>query len=614
MLRTKSATTAYRILLLAMALVMAASVFCVPPEVFAAGNAVSKEVPDLDYIKGRPLTQQEQEEQLEIAPDPEEPLPETDLVESDVEVVEPEEESTLVQAARGSYDPRDKDWYKRVKIDDQGGTGLCWAYAMSTAMEICYFKQKGSKGKNLSGAHLGYFFFHRANDPLKKTKSDKNKLIGTSAKWYSIGGSSELTIQALAGWIGAASESRVSESKKTASFISASRCYTDDVIIKNAKYLDDTDEIKQAILNKGCVEAQVYMNATTTKYYNPDTAAYYYDGGSTTNHEVVIIGWNDDYSKENFQSAHRPDKNGAWIVQNSYGTKWADNGCYYMSYEDTGFLSGNVLAIEVQPASTYKYNYQYDGNSSPMSYTLYEGEKVGNIFKVPGASVGRSQLLKAVGITTWKKGSKFRIDIYRNLTSRSRPTKGEKVCTKYVTTNYPGYYTIKLPKTVRLKTGSYYSIVVTSRNGAKFGIEKNYKILAGDSGINFVSGNLSKRSFAYLEGSWADMYSAKQSARIKGFTTLSACIKNIAVKSKGRKYVKLRWDKMDGYRGYAVYRKVNGSYKLVIKYRGTAYNAYKVKNLKPGKTYRFRVRAYKIINGVTYYSGASKTITVKTKN
>ena len=37
------------------------------------------------------------------------------------------------------------------------------------------------------------------------------------------------------------------------------------------------------------------------------------------NHAVTIIGWDDNYSKDNFVS--KPERDGAWIVKNSYGTE-----------------------------------------------------------------------------------------------------------------------------------------------------------------------------------------------------------------------------------------------------------------------------------------------------
>ncbi len=51
-------------------------------------------------------------------------------------------------------------------------------------------------------------------------------------------------------------------------------------------------------------------------------------------HEVTIIGWDDNFSKDNFTDRIKPSTDGAWIAQNSWGETWGDNGVFYISYED----------------------------------------------------------------------------------------------------------------------------------------------------------------------------------------------------------------------------------------------------------------------------------------
>ncbi len=64
-----------------------------------------------------------------------------------------------------------------------------------------------------------------------------------------------------------------------------------------------------------------------------------------SNHSVVIVGWDDTYSKNNFPASNRPSTDGAYIVQNSWGKDWGTNGKFYVSYEDL-YIEEGLTGIE----------------------------------------------------------------------------------------------------------------------------------------------------------------------------------------------------------------------------------------------------------------------------
>ena len=101
------------------------------------------------------------------------------------------------------------------------------------------------------------------------------------------------------------------------------------IFIKRNSYLDN-DGIKDAILRYGGV--------VTGMLYSSDYlrgSSYYYTGSTYTDHSVVIVGWDDNYSRNNFEIT--PPGDGAFIVKNSWGDEWADNGYFYVSYYDRKF-------------------------------------------------------------------------------------------------------------------------------------------------------------------------------------------------------------------------------------------------------------------------------------
>ena len=82
------------------------------------------------------------------------------------------------------------------------------------------------------------------------------------------------------------------------------------------------DDIKWAVFKNGGVSTSLYVevnssNLSKSDYYNEKTDSYYYNGSKAPNHDVVIIGWDDNYSKSNF--AEKVPGDGAYICQNRRG-------------------------------------------------------------------------------------------------------------------------------------------------------------------------------------------------------------------------------------------------------------------------------------------------------
>ena len=128
---------------------------------------------------------------------------------------------------------------------------------------------------------------------------------------------------------------------------------------------NQVDEIRQTIKEHvlSCGGVTTLTNSSQTQYFNsvsPILATAYYCDDDTViaDHSVTIIGWDDNYAKENFNATHRPQKNGAWLVLNSYGTGF-NQGYYYISYEDVMVERDNV-GIKKIVDKDYKNIYQYD--------------------------------------------------------------------------------------------------------------------------------------------------------------------------------------------------------------------------------------------------------------
>lgn len=95
------------------------------------------------------------------------------------------------------------------------------------------------------------------------------------------------------------------------------------------------DIIKKHITKYGGIIANINFHENL---YDEKNNSFYNNGSSNesseenTGHAIVIVGWDDNYSKEKF--INEPNNNGAFIAYNSWSSDWGDNGYFYISYED----------------------------------------------------------------------------------------------------------------------------------------------------------------------------------------------------------------------------------------------------------------------------------------
>lgn len=473
---------------------------------------------DLDYILGRPMTDEEIAEQEAMEPELSELPPEE--IEAEPILDKIDDGVYTRDSAPSYYDLRQSNLITSVK--DQGGTNMCWTYATIAAAEasiVANSKANTVGNTDYSEEHLAYFTYNSVDDPLGNTAGDSTMFAKSNKTYKSAGGNPSMAAMTLSQWKGAAVEGTSTE---------AASAYSDDAILTDYYNVAvKPDEMKAAIQKYGPLAVTIYYDAA---YLKRDTSAYrYYKKPDATNHAVTIIGWDDNYAATNFETNSNVTSAGAWIAKNSYGEDWGDDGYFYISYEEPSF--GSAIAINTVSPDTYDHNYQYDGTAGVgYQLTLSQGGSAANIYQAKGNSGGYEKL-EAVGFHTAAVLKSFKIDIYTNLSDLSNPTSGKLSYTSNnETVNYMGYHTIPLKKSVMLEQGKYYSIVLTAlQDKTGITIERSYssysdKVVHTDATkvYTYTAAIQEQQSFSGSAGSWKDLatyYSEPYCFRIKGYTT-----------------------------------------------------------------------------------------------
>lgn len=475
-----------------------------------------------------------------------------------------------------SYDLRAQNAVTSIK--NQGYSGCCWAFASLKSLESNLIKaKKASPAVDLSENHLSWFLFspsQNSSDPLYQdgitfresaaktayqaesstVRNTYNFTTYCSALPYLRGSNALLGTFVLARWSGAVKEAtapfNATSTKNLFEMASGMKQNSDALRYQADYYLTDSncydgapqDEIKSALMNTGALEASFYSDDSNLTKNSDGTFGYYQKekGTGDANHCVTIIGWDDNYSRGNF-GKNPPEKDGAWLIANSYGTGYGQKGYFWLSYEEASL--GEIYGFQGTENSTYDNNYQYDGSGWGSTLVPHKEHpmKVANIFT---ASQNYTQSLKAVALYTATSEQPYTIKIYRNV-SEDSPTSGTLAATLSGTEKYSGYHTICLPNSISLKANERFSVVVsyhqTNEKNGFIPIE-GMPLYSTSLKMNFHSAPGKSFCYAYATNTesgensyqWMDLHSTPISTdgKTSGNIYNNVCIKAFTVNQK----------------------------------------------------------------------------------
>ena len=306
------------------------------------------------------------------------------------------------------YDLRDDGYVSSIK--KQVGNS-CWAHAALSSLESCILKSTGVeydfsevKLSNMADEYLG-------------AGGDRNGR-----------GNILMSMGYINSWLGTVKENSNSN---------------DPIINVQNIYRISSDNfernVKEAILKYGAVVANYHHDDNYLKDKN-----YYCYYNHTENHAITIIGWDDNYNKNNFKNT--PGGNGAWICKNSQGSQWGDKGYFYLSYYDKTLNKELSYTFILNDSTKYNKIYQYEVQSTGQvikseGYTHYK-----NIF-----TSTENENLVAIS-SYFYKNTNYKIQIYVGNELKSE---------QYFKSNINGYFTVKLNNNgIKLTKSQKFEVVI----------------------------------------------------------------------------------------------------------------------------------------------------------
>lgn len=318
---------------------------------------------------------------------------------------------------------------KIAQIQNQGDLSICWATASIAAVETSILPK------------FNYFLSAR-----------HMALSNGNAATINVGGEYTRALAYMAAWLGPVKAEDAFVGNKLNTNAAPVKHLQEAQIIEAKNY----EAIKRAVFLHGGVQTSMYTSMVNayggSPYYNKELASYCYIGTQKANHAIVIVGWDDNYPKENFNMDIEGD--GAFICMNSWGTQFGDNGIFYVSYYDSNIGKNNVVYTSIENADNYDNIYQSD-LTGWVGQLGYENEIA---YFANAYTPESNELLEAVAFYATGRNTEYEVYLVENFESKVS-FKYKKLLQKGKFTN-PGYYTVRLNEAVPLEKGKKCAVVV----------------------------------------------------------------------------------------------------------------------------------------------------------
>ena len=420
---------------------------------------------------------------------------------------------------------------ENVTIKNQMSTNSCWAFATIGMLE----SHLALKDKNNSNPTVTYDFSERHMNYATAKSAFLNNATNEYGytKKLSDGGNIYMATQYMANGLGVVNEDDMPfvDSEENIDISEIQNKEIQATLYDTVEFpVTDTSEraeimpqIKEHIVNYGGIYAGIHGANILSDSYNNETGAIYCTNSITDplDHTVLIIGWDDNYSIENFNESQRPTENGAWIIKNSWGQELSEKlstikqdmfeqqqaycesmgwdtadkipddvildtykasygedkvsiqgenlivemgnkGYMYISYEDCNAYQSLVGIEKAVNIKDYEKVYQNDTLGASSNIVFY-GQDMLNLANVFTRDTTEKEYLDKISIYTFQ-GYNCKVLVNPNGSSKAKEDLQEiQLTTGETDTLEPGYHTIEFAEPIGL-TGDSFVVVVQIEN------------------------------------------------------------------------------------------------------------------------------------------------------
>lgn len=373
-----------------------------------------------------------------------------------------------------AYDLRETGCVTSVK--DQNPYGTCWIFASMNAIESAAIAN--NPHVDLSEWYNAHYAF---KGPLDDPDIPEDYLMN--------GGNAEQMAAMLMNWVGPVPESAcpynmdtpdftktLAELRREAIYHVTDYHYLPSLYMQGTQDLTgDRDirrqQIKQAIYEGHALYFDINMALFDYDVFNEENASYYVSDAAQDaimatfdaedentelpqGHAMSIVGWDDNFPATAF--TYQPPENGAWLVKNSWGTDWGDDGYFWMSYSQNDM--DNFMYYDIEPASQHDTLYAHDDFGCCGAFSISNNYDDKQAYIANCFTAEKDTWITDVMVNCANVDDQCEIIVYSGLTDSS-PVSGTASAVTRVSLNHLGYQTVQLSEPVLVNAGERFSVV-----------------------------------------------------------------------------------------------------------------------------------------------------------